>query len=34
MLPVIKIVSISNTTNSIKVKVKTSRNEGGSVEYI
>ena len=33
MLPVIKIVSISNTTNSIKVKVKTSRNEGGSVEY-
>ena len=33
MLPVIKIVSISNTTNSIKVKVKTSRNEGGIVEY-
>lgn len=33
MLPVIKIVSISNTTNSVKVKVKTSRNEGGSVEY-
>ena len=33
MLPVIKIVSISNTTNSIKVKVKTSRNEGGKLEY-
>ena len=33
MLPVIKIVGISNTTNSIKVRVKTSRNEGGKLEY-
>ena len=31
--PVIKIKKITNTTNSITIEVKTSRNEGGSVEY-
>ena len=33
MKPVIKITSISNTSNSITVKVKTSRNEGGKLKY-
>ena len=33
LLPVIKLVSISNTSNSITVNVKTSRNEGGKLKY-
>ena len=33
LLPIIKLVSISNTSNSITVKVKTSRNEGGKLKY-
>lgn len=33
LLPVIKIKSITNTTNSITIEVKTSRNEGGKIEY-
>ena len=33
MLPEIKLVSISNTANSITVKVKTNRNEGGKLKY-
>ena len=31
--PVIKIKKITNTTNSITIEVKTSRNEGGKLEY-
>ena len=31
--PIIKLKSISNTTNSIKVEVTTKRNEGGKLEY-
>ena len=31
--PLIKITSITNTSNSITVKVKTSRNEGGILKY-
>lgn len=33
LLPVIKLISISNTSNSITVKVRTSRNEGGKLKY-
>ena len=33
MLPVIKLESLTSTTNSIKIKVKTSRNQGGKVKY-
>ncbi len=33
LLPIIKLVSISNTSNSITVKLKTSRNEGGKLKY-
>ena len=33
LLPIIKLDSISNTSNSITMKVKTSRNEGGKLEY-
>ena len=32
-LPIIKIEDISNTSNSIRIKVKTSRNQGGKLEY-
>ena len=32
-LPVIKLKSISNTTNTITVKVTTKRNQGGKLEY-
>ena len=31
--PIIKLKSISNTTNSITVEVTTKRNEGGKLEY-
>ncbi len=31
--PVIKIKKLTNTTNSITIEVKTSRNEGGKLEY-
>ena len=33
MLPVIKLESLTSTTNSIKIKVRTSRNQGGKLEY-
>ena len=33
MLPVIKLESLTSTTNSIKIKVKTSKNQGGKVKY-
>ena len=33
MLPVIKLESLTSTTNSIKIKVSTSRNQGGKLEY-
>lgn len=33
LLPVIKLISISNTSNSITVKIRTSRNEGGKLKY-
>ncbi len=33
LLPTIKIKNLTNTTNSITIEVKTSRNEGGKVEY-
>ena len=33
LAPSIKIVSISNTSNSITVKVRTSKNEGGKLKY-
>ena len=33
MLPVIKLESLTSTTNSIKIKLKTSRNQGGKVKY-
>ena len=33
MLPVIKLESLTSTTNLIKIKVRTSRNQGGKLEY-
>lgn len=33
MLPVIRLESLTSTTNSIKIKVRTSRNQGGKLEY-
>ena len=33
LLPTIKIKNLTNTTNSITIEVKTSRNEGGKIEY-
>ena len=33
MLIVIKLESLTSTTNSIKIKVRTSRNQGGKLEY-
>ena len=33
LLPTIKIKNLTNKTNSITIEVKTSRNEGGKVEY-
>ena len=33
ILPVIKLENLTSTTNSIKIKVKTSRNQGGKLEY-
>ena len=33
MAPAIKIVKITNTTNSITVEITTKRNEGGKLEY-
>ena len=33
LLPTIKIKNLTNTTNSITIEIKTSRNEGGKIEY-